>query len=29
MTLYYGAKAVVTTTDGEADPFELSAGVLQ
>ena len=29
MALYYGAKAVVTTTDGEADPFELSAGVLQ
>ena len=25
MALYYGAKAV----DGEADPFELSAGVLQ
>ena len=29
MALYYGAKAVVTTTDGEAGPFELSAGVLQ
>ena len=29
MALYYGAKAVVTTTVGEADPFELSAGVLQ
>ena len=29
MALYYGAKAVVTTTDGEADPFEPSAGVLQ
>ena len=29
MALYYGAKAVVTTKDGEADPFELSAGVLQ
>ena len=29
MALYYGAKAVVTTRDGETDPFELSAGVLQ
>ena len=29
MALYYGAKVVVTTTDGEADPFDLSAGVLQ
>ena len=29
MALYYGVKAVVTTKDGEADPFELSAGVLQ
>ena len=29
MALYYGAKLVVTTSDGEADPFNLSAGVLQ
>ena len=29
MALHYGAKAVVTTVDGEADPFELSAGVLE
>ena len=29
MALYYGAKVVVTTADGEADPFNLSAGVLQ
>ena len=29
MALYYGAKVVVTTTDGEADPFDPSAGVLQ
>ena len=29
MALYYGAKVVVTTTDGAADPFDLSAGVLQ
>ena len=29
MVLYYGAKVVVTTTDGEADPFHPSAGILQ
>ena len=29
MALYYGAKVGVTTADGEADPFNLSAGVLQ
>ena len=29
MALYYGAKLVLTTSDGEADPFNLSAGVLQ
>ncbi len=29
MALYYGAKVLVTTADGEADPFNLSAGVLQ
>ena len=29
MALYYGTKVVVTTADGEVDPFNLSAGVLQ
>ena len=29
MALYYGAKVVVTTTDREADPFDLSPGILQ